>query len=1419
MPLHERTGLLEKAKEEPPFSKGKSDTNSDSLEQRIVEHFIKLHAHLELVEIRLLQALNESSSVVSFNAAIGQLSEQTDNIQSVLLKTKKILRNQVVRDYSSLLEELKSFENLPSVFVCSEKEPVDQCLFIDPEIFESLDNHIALTNNSQMYSLVADTEVPEHEVPHIVKMTADEARSLLFSSSRESISTSSDNDRAESRGSNSSRSRTSSISSSSVDTLQSISPPDDLVPGMIIRVSVSHIGSPSNFYIQRDGVGKRLEQLQRGLKRDHQFYSKHRNNVEYREGQLYMMLYEDLSWCRCQLLELFGISQARVLHIDYGVTEVVARAKLLPMPNHYARVPPLAIQCRLVNCFPADGDQWCAKVTPLMLRMLDGPGATWMTVYEKIQPEGWVVQLNKDIETSYIDIGEALVFQGLAVYGETKSTLNMPENVKGRKNLMFPPQPMLREQDLDRTTVELAKIFDPHYFYITIPNGDFKTFHQNFQKECSASFRKSSKVVHYPAIGMAVFARSSNGFWERGLVYDFHPKQQVRVFFVDTGDIEVLNCSDLRVLPSRNFRLHPQAYRCSMSDIAPPDGGNWPSQAAELISSFKMKPLTVADPQMASNGMSILLIRTGAKADVCVNALLVREKLAKSTGPYGNIVEYPKVPSLMTSVEPIIVNQADELRVISPANMPLRKKAAQKSTAASLSEAFCQFAESSDRVIQVNDSIRLKVKIIRYDNPGKFYITLLELNERYEQLFDSIQQYYNQSTDWKKELDAGKTWEKDEKCAVKVNGEWKRGLIESIIDDSRATIKLVDEAGEVSAPTKIGIVAPLQDIFWTMVDRAYKCALGGIQPAASSTWTGTAIFMMEEFITAHRDSLYITKMKGLGPDDRIMRVQLFHRGRIEATAVDPAFDSWTSLNHKLRMCGVARPDAVTEWDSQGNIKNNEVDNALEDETEIFNKMMKEMFLTEANGRLRPRVDSDPCKTTWMPAEPMSNLTIIGKPTFVGPNCEIYFHDILNVTVLLRVINDEANRLCEGTLPPDPPIDWEVGDICLAQFYADNNWYRGEIVKTNVAFAESSIPIHLVKFVDYGNEEFTSTDKIRPATGITMRPIQVQIGHFDNLAPIEETWTLKLIEEVHKIIVDKDCRIELRKLSSGFLAIRSMFLPDGKNVLEEIISRRLGQYRTYGGAKKTPDLPDVVSTQLVEEDFESDQIATGDQPKQFGLNWLNRYDKVDRYELPENFYRFLELPNDLDEMIVEVLAFTFPDLIILQIGETDNQELLKTFEAFEQMLSVMQIESESQPMLEPPYMHKICSSQYNLDKRWYRAVVIQDMTDDGGSNLMVQYVDYGNTEIVPVDRIRQMKSEWLSVPLNSLYVQIAGYRFSTRVPADQIVQNLMESFRVTGSITAKIIKREKNLHVELVGPDGNLLYQDLIDRNLLVPHAV
>lgn len=45
-----------------------------------------------------------------------------------------------------------------------------------------------------------------------------------------------------------------------------------------------------------------------------------------------------------------------------------------------------------------------------------------------------------------------------------------------------------------------------------------------------------------------------------------------------------------------------------------------------------------------------------------------------------------------------------------------------------------------------------------------------------------------------------------------------------------------------------------------------------------------------------------------------------------------------------------------------------------------------------------------------------------------------------------------------------------------------------------------------------------------------------------------------------------------------------------------------------------------------------------------------------FQLPENFYRFLELPNDLDEMIVEVLAFTFPDLIILQIGETDNQEV-------------------------------------------------------------------------------------------------------------------------------------------------------------------
>lgn len=55
-----------------------------------------------------------------------------------------------------------------------------------------------------------------------------------------------------------------------------------------------------------------------------------------------------------------------------------------------------------------------------------------------------------------------------------------------------------------------------------------------------------------------------------------------------------------------------------------------------------------------------------------------------------------------------------------------------------------------------------------------------------------------------------------------------------------------------------------------------------------------------------------------------------------------------------------------------------------------------------------------------------------------------------------------------------------------------------------------------------------------------------------------------------------------------------------------------------------------------------------------------------------------------------------------------------------------------PMLEEvPAAGEMCSARYSQDNRWYRALVAKAFPTN--STALIFYVDYGNSEVVPLDR--------------------------------------------------------------------------------------
>ena len=108
--------------------------------------------------------------------------------------------------------------------------------------------------------------------------------------------------------------------------------------------------------------------------------------------------------------------------------------------------------------------------------------------------------------------------------------------------------------------------------------------------------------------------------------------------------------------------------------------------------------------------------------------------------------------------------------------------------------------------------------------------------------------------------------------------------------------------------------------------------------------------------------------------------------------------------------------------------------------------------------------------------------------------------------------------------------------------------------------------------------------------------------------------------------------------------------------------------------------------------------------------------------------------------------------------------------FDQMMEDLNNLPVQTPMLEEvPAAGEMCSAQYTRDDRWYRALVAKAFPTN--STALVFYVDYGNSEVVPLDR---WVAFWVGygsaevVPLDRWVVFGVGYGNTKVVPLDKCV---------------------------------------------------
>ncbi|XP_009584921.1 PREDICTED: tudor domain-containing protein 1-like, partial [Fulmarus glacialis] len=327
------------------------------------------------------------------------------------------------------------------------------------------------------------------------------------------------------------------------------------------------------------------------------------------------------------------------------------------------------------------------------------------------------------------------------------------------------------------------------------------------------------------------------------------------------------------------------------------------------------------------------------------------------------------------------------------------------------------------------------------------------------------------------------------------------------------------------------------------------------------------------------------------------------------------------------------------------------------------------------------------------------------------NPEDFFCQQIHSARQLAELQVSLNEHCVR-FPSSPSFRPAAGNVCCAQFTEDNLWYRAAVI---AYVSEDTV---LAGYIDYGNFEVLPLTRLRPMIPRLMDlPAQAIRCTLAGVKPPLGAWTSKAISFMKQLVKDKVFTVKVVDKESY------------RSVVELV------------DASVTPVIN--ISSHLMEKGCAAEE-------SRMALPAVGMSDVKQAKEDTMN-KRICKWSKLTLKQTVDVVVCTLynPGEFYCQIS--NNSELLALNLLNESLSEYCQ---KTPPNVFKPENGEPCCAFFSDDGNWYRALV-QNVTSDG--TVKVCFVDYGNVEEVPLDKIRHISSSFLKLPFQGIKCWLSGIK--------------------------------------------------------------